>query len=249
MKKRASSVVLAAFAATVLAFVPAALASVNGKPGGGGRGTCTQKTPAVLVDNNWAWASPGSYGLPGQQLTYAIDVVNYDSGCAGSTFAVSLSAPSGFSVSPATSTITLKAGTSGYVWATVTSPTGAAPGDYALTATATRGAQTVSTTSWYKLYTSDNVAPTLAWPSPSDGSTISGRSWTVSVSASDDHAVKKIELSLDNVLVSTTACDDISYSCELHYAWSTSRGPHTATFRAYDWIGNVAISTSTFIVG
>jgi hypothetical protein len=105
-----------AFGAAVLilalALVPVALAGKGtgggggkgggGKPGGGGSGggTCTQAAPRAAADNNWAWGAPGSWGLPGQQLMYAIHVFNNDVGCGSSTFAVSLSAPGGFSVSP-----------------------------------------------------------------------------------------------------------------------------------------------------
>src|SRR5215831_19017451 len=124
MTRKAAARIVLVLAALTLALVPAAVAG-NGageKPVGGGGGSCTRKTPAVVVDNNWAWAAPGSYGLPGQQLTYAIDVVNYDSGCSSASFVVGVSTPSGFSVSLPTSTIKLRSGSSGYLWAYVTSP-------------------------------------------------------------------------------------------------------------------------------
>ena len=112
MTRKAAARIVLVLAALTLALVPAAVAG-NGageKPVGGGGGSCTRKTPAVVVDNNWAWAAPGSYGLPGQQLTYAIDVVNYDSGCSSASFVVGVSTPSGFSVSLPTSTIKLRSG-------------------------------------------------------------------------------------------------------------------------------------------
>ncbi len=62
----------------------------------------------------------------------------------------------------------------------------------------TGSTQTASSTSWYKVYSSDTVAPTLYWPSPGDGTTITGSSYNVAVSSNDDRAVKKIELYLDN---------------------------------------------------
>ncbi len=245
-RKPAASVILAVLTALTLALVPAAAAG----NGGGGRSSCTQKTPAVIVDNNWAWGSAGSYGMAGQQLTYAIDVINYDVGCRSSSFVVSVSASSGFSISLPTSTISLKSASSGYLWAYMTSPSVIADGDYPLTVTVQRGGstQTASTTSWYKVYSSDTVAPTLYWPSPGDGTTITGSSYNVAVSSSDDHAVKKIELYLDNAYVSTKACDDISYTCQINYSWSTRLGQHTATFKSYDWMGNVGVLTTTFTV-
>jgi hypothetical protein len=253
-RKSVASVTLAAVTALTLALVSAAAAATgaaNGKPGSGK--TCTPKTPAVSVDNSWAWAAPGSYGMPGQQLTYAIDVINYDVGCRSSSFAVSVSAPSGFAVSLPTSTISLRASSSGYLLAYVRSPTLIAAGDYPLAVTVRRvgSSDVASTTSWYKVYTSDSVAPTLYWPSPPDGATITGRSWNVSVSANDDHAVQRIELYLDNATapVSTKACEDVSFDCQLNYSWAPTAGTHTARFEGYDWMGNVSELKTTFTVG
>ncbi len=243
-------IALSALAALVLVLSPTALA---GKPGGGGgggsKGSCTQKAPGVVVDNNWQWGSPGSFGLPGQQLTYAIDVINYDAGCGSSSFTVSISAPGGFSVSLPTNTISLKSASSGYLWATVTSPSVIADGDNPLTVTVQRPGtsnSTASFTSYYKVYSSDTVAPTLYWPNPGDGSTITAGSYNFAVSSSDDHAMKKIELYIDNVYASTTSCADISYNCSFSYTRSVAPGQHAATFKSYDWMGNVSTLTTSF---
>jgi hypothetical protein len=235
-KLSAAAVVLCA---VCFASPPAAFAAKGG--GNKPRTGCTAKTPAVLIDNNWQWGSSGSWGMPGQQLTYAIDVVNYDVGCSNSSFVVSLSAPSGFSVSLATNTITLSSSSSGYLWATITSPSVVADGDHPVTATVQRGSQSAAAASVYKVYSSDAAAPTLFWANPGDGTTISGRSYGVSVTSSDDHAVRKIDLYIDNSYVSTTACDDLSWSCQLDYNWSPNVGQHTLTFKSYDWMGNVGV--------
>jgi Bacterial Ig domain len=244
-----------------LALVPVALA---GKPGGGGghggggggggSTSCTQNAPGIVVQNTYGWSQWGSWGLPGQRLGYFIQVINYDVGCGSSSFTLSVSAPSGFSVSIPTTTISLASGASGYLWAYVTSPSTAADADYPLTATVARtGASTVTSTgssgSYYKVYSSDSVAPTLFWPNPGDGSTITGRSYNVSVSSTDDHAVKKIDLYIDNVYKTETLCDGVSYTCQLNYSWSPSSGQHTATFKSYDWMDNVGVSTVSFTVG
>lgn len=225
-------------------------AARGGKGGSGGKTSCTSYAPGVIVDNTWRWGSPGSFGLPGQQLTYAIHVINYDAGCAASEFVVSVSTPEGFSVSMPTGTMALKAGTSGYLFADVTSPDSIGDGDHPLMVTVTRAgsSETTSATSWYKVYSSDTVAPTMYWPSPGDGATITGRSYNVAVSSRDDHAVAKIELYLDGVQTSTQVCDGISYSCQLTHGWSTSPGQHTAIFKSYDWLGNVSVLTSSFTV-
>jgi hypothetical protein len=230
--------------------VPAALAS---KPGG--TSGCTQKAPSVTVDNNWAWGSTGSWGLPGQRLSYAIRVTNNDAGCGSSNFVISVSAPNGFAVSVQTNAIALKAPSSGYLWADVTAPSVIGDGNYALVVTVQRSgssdaASASTTTSYYKVYSSDSTAPTLFWENPWEGATISGRSYNVTVSSSDDHAVKRIDLYLDGNFVSTQACDDVTYICKLNYPWSIrgSKGQHTARFKATDWMGNVGVLTTAFTV-
>ncbi len=250
----------------VLALVPAALADKGGNgggkaSGGGGSATtpsgktstsgCTVSAPRASIDNTWAWASPGSWGMPGQQIAYAIDVFNNDVGCGSSTFVVNVSAPDGFTVSMPSSTITLSSASTGYVWAYVTSPTTAADGSYPLTATVERaGSSSPAATSSYKVYSSDIVAPKIYWTNPSDGGALSGRSASVGFASSDDHAVKKLDLYLDGVSVASKLCDSVSYECQLSYQWSIRRvrGQHTATYKSTDWMGNVASQTATFTV-
>jgi Bacterial Ig domain len=226
-------------------------ASPSGKPsGGGGTSGCTASAPRASIDNTWAWGSPGSWGMPGQQLKYAIDVFNNDVGCGSSSFTVTFSAPDGFAVSMPSSTITLNSASTGYVWAYVTSPAGAAAGDYGLTATVQRGATGSSSNSWYKVYTSDTVAPKLYWENPADGSAISGRTANIGFASSDDHAVKTLDLYIDGTSIASTSCDNISSDCQLSYSWAIRRvhGQHTATFKSTDWMGNVASDTATFSV-
>jgi hypothetical protein len=237
----------AAFAAAVLAVVPTA--ALAGKPGSR---TCTRNAPSISAENTWAWSSTGSFGMPGQRLGYQLRIVDNDVGCSASSFTIGLSAPSGFSVSIPTSTISLKSTTQGYLWASVTSPTGAGDGDYPLALTVQRGGTAdppASSTTYYKVYSSDTVAPTLFWPNPGEGQTITGRSFNVAVSANDDHAVKQIDIYIDNVYKSTSLCDDISYNCHAAYTWNTSSGQHTATFEATDWMGKVGVMTVNFTVG
>jgi len=243
--------------ATMLAIAgPAALATGRGGTRASGSAPtsgCTQSQPRASIDNTWAWASPGSWGLPGQQLTYAINVFNNDVGCGSSSFVVSMSPPNGFSVSMPTNAITLNSASTGYVWAYVTSPATAADGNYPLTVTVERAGTPgsgSSATSYYKVYSSDAVAPKLYWMNPSDGGTLSGRTAYVGFASSDDHAVRKLDVYLDDALVATRLCDNVSYECQLSYKWSIRRvhGQHTATFESTDWVGNVATQTVTFTV-
>jgi Bacterial Ig domain len=163
-----------------------------------------------------------------------------------------VSAPVGFSVSLPADTITLKSYSSGYLWAYVTSPSTIPDGDYPITVSVRRAGTADSqatATTYYKVYLADTSAPTVYWPNPADGQTISGRSYNVIVSSSDDHAVKKIDLYLDGAFASSAACDNISYTCQLSYKASSSAGQHTATFRSYDWMGNVSVMTVAFTAG
>jgi hypothetical protein len=249
-KSRRTRIALFSACLLALALVPTAVA---GKPGHGGGGSCTRNAPGVSVENTFGWGQWGSYGLAGQQLKYAVDVFNHDVGCSSSTFTVSLSAPGGFSVSMPTNSVSLKSGTVGYLWANVTSPSVVADGDYPLTVTVTRtgtttGSSSGTAVSYYKVYSSDSVAPTLYWPNPADGMTIAGRSYNVVVDSNDDHAVKRIDLYIDNAYKTETVCEAVSYACSLNYAWSPVSGAHTATFKSYDWLGNVGVLTVNFTV-
>jgi hypothetical protein len=259
-------------AALVLVLVPAALADKGGNGGGkgggnngpttsstspsnggGGSSGCTQNPSRASITNTWSWSGLGSFGMPGQQLTYAILVDNYDVGCGSSSFDVSLAAPSGFSVSIPTSSISLASGSTGYIWAYVTSPNPIADGDYPLTATVKRAGSSSwdgSNTSYYKVYSTDGVAPTLYYPSPDNGTAIKGRSYNVSVGAYDDHLIRKIDLYIDGVYKTTTNCDGIANDCQLSYKWAIGRvhGLHNVTFKASDWMGNVGVQASEVTV-
>jgi hypothetical protein len=243
--------------ASSLAFGVTTVASAGGHGGHGGGGTtaCVPGTPRVSIDNSWAWASPGSWGMPGQELRYAVNVFNADVGCGSSSFAVTLTAPEGVSVSIPSSTINVGSASSAYVWAYVTSPMTATDGDYPLSATVDRvGSSSALTaaaaTSVYKVYSTDTAAPGMYWENPSDGGAISGRSTYVGFASSDDHAVKNLEVAIDGARVASGQCDNISPDCQLSYKWTLRKvsGQHTATFTATDWMGNVTSQTVTFTV-
>jgi len=185
-------------------------------------------------------------------------MLNYDTVCATSNFTLSVSAPDGFNVSVPITTFSVKATTQAYFWAYVTSPTPIADGDYPVTLTVTRASDSASTataTNYYKVYSTDTSAPTLYWNSPSQGMAISSKgknssNFNVSISANDDHTTKQIETYIDGALVDTMSCDGISYSCTSYFGWSPKGkiGQHTATWKASDWLGNVATSTASFSV-
>jgi hypothetical protein len=246
-KRSRVPIVFVAAALCALLPVGASVASA-GSSHAGSTTTCTPTAPHVSIDNTWAWASPGSWGTPGQQLKYGISVSN--GSCGSASFVVDMTAPNGFAVSIPANTITLSSGSSGYVWAYVTSPVDAADGNYQLTASAASAGASTSATSWYKVYSSDTVAPKIYWSNPADGGAVSGRTTYVGFASSDDHAVKQVDVYLDGALVATKVCDNLSYDCQVSYKWSIRRvgGQHTATFQSTDWMGNVAAQTATFTV-
>jgi hypothetical protein len=221
-------------------------------PGGAGSvlaGRCVRNTPSVSVENSYGWGQWGSWGLAGQKLPYQISVTNNDVGCRAASFAISLNGPDSFAISLPTTKISVKSTSQAYLSESVTSPASAGNGDYELVATATRadGSDPAAPfTSTYRVYSSDNEAPTLFWPNPSDGQTISGRSYTFVASSRDDHDVKSMSLSIDGNAVSSTTCDNVDYTCTLSFPTSVGSGDHTATFRARDWMDNVGTVTVTF---
>lgn len=248
MNRRIAAVLFALTICLALLASPALGRNVVDEPS-----ACTPNTPGVAVDNTWGWGQWGSWGMAGQQRMYSVHVMNNDLGCRSSSFAVNTSAPNGFAVSMPTSSITLNSGSSGYLLAYVTSPTWAVDGDNPLTVTAQRaGSPNGSTTTYYRVYSSDGTAPSLYWASPGDGTSISGRSYNVSVSSNDDHQVTKIELYLDNDRTprTTTLCDGVAFRCQLVYTWAIRRvhGQHSATFKSYDYLGNVSALTTNFTV-
>ncbi len=223
-----------------------------------GPGTCVIGTPTVSADNNYQWATPGSWGLPGQQLKYAAQVYNHDFNCTSSSFTVAATAPDGFSVSIPSSTVTLKSSMSAYVWVYITSPNPIANGDYPLNFSVTRAGTTspVGTgTNYYKVYSSDTTVPKLYWNNPGEGQVISSKgkgssSYNIVVESNDDHAVMKIETYLDGGLVNTANCDNTWYACSSYYKWSPKGqvGQHVVTWKSYDWLGNIGTLTANFSV-
>jgi hypothetical protein len=235
---------LVCLASLVFGFAPVSAGA--GKPA-----SCTRNAPGFWIENTVGWGMYGSWGLPGQQLTYAIHIADYDGRCGSSTFTISMAAPSGFSVSTPTTTVSLRSGGEAYIYAHVTSPGALADGAYPLVATAGRAdGPSASATSYYKVYSSDSAAPTLYYLNPQDGVTVSGNSYHAAATSSDDHAVKQIEFYVDGVYRSTALCDGIAYECQLSSTFGgLSAGQHTATFKSYDWMGNVGTRSTAFTVG
>ena len=85
----------------------------------------------------------------------------------------------------------------------------------------------------------DTSAPTVAITAPAAGATVSGTT-PVTVGATDNVAVTKVELYVDGVLYATDTASPYSFS------WNTSGAPagtHSLQARAYDAAGNVSSAT------
>lgn len=86
----------------------------------------------------------------------------------------------------------------------------------------------------------DTTAPTVAISSPTSGSTVSGTA-TVSVAASDNVGVSKVEFYVNNVLQATDTAAPYTFT------WNTAalaNGSYTLSAKAYDAAGNVGQSSS-----
>jgi subtilisin len=98
----------------------------------------------------------------------------------------------------------------------------------------------------------DTTPPTVAIVAPSDGSLITTNAVTVTVQASDDHALDRIELRLlwtDGYWLYSTLLAT-STSSSLNYRWSTSKissRTYTLEARAFDAIGHMTSTQITVI--
>jgi subtilisin family serine protease len=87
---------------------------------------------------------------------------------------------------------------------------------------------------------SDTTSPTVSITSPASGSTVSGIT-TVGITASDNTGVSRVDLYIDGALYASDAASPFAA------AWDTTRmtdGSHTLVARAYDPVGNMAVSTT-----
>jgi hypothetical protein len=90
---------------------------------------------------------------------------------------------------------------------------------------------------------SDLLPPSVAITSPPDGATI-GRTVSVSVNASDNVGVTRVELYVDGAIKSTSTVSPFSTS------WNTRKaasGAHTLQTKAYDAAENVGLSAAVIV--
>ena len=130
-----------------------------------------------------------------------------------------------------------------YAWTS----TAAANGSCALTARAYDAAGNVglspSVTVTVNNVVADTTAPTVAISSPVNNASVSGAA-AISVSASDNVGVSKVEFYVNAVLQATDAASPYTFS------WNTAtlaNGSYVLTARAYDAAGNVGLSPSVTV--
>lgn len=90
----------------------------------------------------------------------------------------------------------------------------------------------------------DTTPPTVSVSSPAAGSTLSGTA-SVSVNASDNVAISKVELRIDGTLYATATASPYSFF------WDTTKfanGSHVLLATAYDTSNNVSAASSTITV-
>jgi len=90
--------------------------------------------------------------------------------------------------------------------------------------------------------TLDTIAPAVSVLAPVNGAKLDTRT-SVNISASDNLAVRRIELYFDGSLLTTA-----SGTNTLTYTWNTRKvasGTHTILAKAFDWLGNVGTTTIT----
>lgn len=96
---------------------------------------CSQANPTVTLNPSTTTV------LPGGTVTFTVSVKNNDSpGCGAGVFALSSSLPSGWASQISPSSLSLSPGATGTATLSKTAPSSAAPGTYAVNATAVKGA-------------------------------------------------------------------------------------------------------------
>jgi hypothetical protein len=199
--------------------------------------TCTKSQPTLSV-------SPLSQtGSAGKTLNYSLSIKNNDSaGCTTSSFAISgVSLPAGFTAS--TASVSIAPGATVSAVSGVTSPAGVLDGSYPITLLVADTADATHKVQGQVTYVSitDTVAPTVVINTPANGSTI-GNSTNVSVAATDNLSLARIDVLIDGVVTRSSTVSPFSFK------WSTRKvtaGTHTIAAIAYDTAGNSSKTSIT----
>ena len=182
------------------------------------------------------------WGYARQALSYTLTLKNMNSAvCPSASFAVAASLPEGWAQSPAALSETLASGASVTRSLLVTSAATAVPGFFTITETSANDADASlqgSSTASYNVLEPDLLPPLVEITSPADGQNLSGRTVTISVSATDAGGIAKVEISIDGVLRSTDTSAPYEYNWNIR---KLSSGPHVIRAVAWDAAGNSAV--------
>ncbi len=129
------------------------------------------------------------------------------------------------------------------------STAGLAPGGYTVRAVAydAAGNTTTSSSVNFTIPTPpDTTAPSVAVSTPAAGSTISGSAATISVTASDNINVTKVDFLVDGVVVATSSSTTSPYAGTINTT-SLTNGTHQLSAKAYDAASNVGTSANVAV--
>ncbi len=192
--------------------------------------------------------------------------------CSSDTFSITRSIPSGWSSTLSASSISIAPGSTGKITLDVTSASSATDGSYPVNVsingaktghsgqlagsyvvynpivvpppTGTTTPPTATTTPPTATTTpsvADTTAPTVTFLAPANGLTVN-RNVNISVKASDNIGVVKIQLYVDNNLVTSSTTSTLTYTWNSKKA---SRGQHVLKAVAYDAAGNTGTTQIT----
>lgn len=201
--------------------------------------TCTTAAPTVAV-------SPASQsGSPGTARSYTVSVKNNNTAaCSTGTIALSQALPAGFTGSVPASVSVSPGATVNATW-TVTPSTTVAAGSYGIDISGTANGLASAGHGAYSVMV-DSALPLVAIAYPTAGSAVSGRSVTLSATASDaGSGVSKVEFYVDGTLLAIDTSSPYSATWQLR---KVTKGGHTIMVRAYDGAGNKAEAVSNVIV-
>ncbi len=203
--------------------------------------TCIRANPSI----EFTYSMLGGY--PGVAQNFKGVVRNNDStSCPSSTFSLGATVPTGFIAVPAVPTFTLAPGQSIANSLAVTPPANLVVVEYLLaqfTAIVTDldGSRTGTTQGTYYVNPAPvDAPPSVSITSPANGSSISGRTVTISARATDNRAVSKVNFFINGKLVSTDTTAPYSH------AWNVqklARGTYVLAATAYDSSGKMASSS------
>lgn len=193
---------------------------------------CTRSAPLISV-------SPASQsGVPGATLPYTVTVTNRDTaGCAGSNFNLDQVLPSGFSGAFGSASLSIAAGASASSAWSVTATSSS--GSHTLLANV-RQAETSAGAQAQAIATiaaADTAPPVIAITSPTAGTVLSGRSASLSATASDASGIASVAFYVDGSLLASDTTAPYTANWNLR---KVASGGHTVLVRATDRAGNVA---------